>query len=241
MVGLVDHFILTGDLNQDGLDEAVALLWESSCGSGTRLFLAVMARTDDAITNIGTALIGDRVQIRSGMLEDSKITLDLVRPGPDDAACCATEKAVVTWALGDGGLTRIGDETTGTLSLTDLGGREWVLLELGGEQLLPAEVEISIVFQDERVSGTSGCNNYFAGVVEPDPSELEFNGMGATRMACPEPLMDLERRYLKVLAGARGYSFLAGYLAINCETDGGFAVLLFSPRKLFGRVAADVD
>ena len=33
-VGLVDHFILTGDLDGDGLDEAVTFLWESSGGSG---------------------------------------------------------------------------------------------------------------------------------------------------------------------------------------------------------------
>ena len=43
-VGLVEHFILPGDLNGDGLDEAVTLLWESSGGSGNRLYLAVVAR-----------------------------------------------------------------------------------------------------------------------------------------------------------------------------------------------------
>jgi len=230
-VGLVDHFILTGDLNQDGLDEAVALLWESSGGSGNRLFLAAMGRRNNDIENFGTTLIGDRVQIRSGTVDDGRVTLDIVRAGPEDAACCPTEKARVAWALSEDGLSRVADETIGTLSLADLGGHGWVLTELGREQRLPEDVEISLLFQDDRVSGSSGCNNYFAGVLAPNPGELAFNGMGATRMACPEPRMDLERRYLSALAGASGYRFHAGRLVLTCDTDEGQQALVFTPKN----------
>jgi heat shock protein HslJ len=228
--GLIDHFILTDDLDEDGLDEAVALLWESSGGSGTRLYLAVMGRRDETVENIGTFLVGDRVQIRSGAIEDGRITLDIVRAGPEDAACCPTEKAKVTWAMGEDGLSQIADETTGTISLADLSGRTWVLLELGRDQPLLEDVEITMLFQDDRVSGSSGCNNYFAGVMAPNPGELEFNGMGATRMACPEPVMDLERRYLSALAGATGYTFLAGRLVLSCDTDDGSVALIYERR-----------
>ena len=230
-VGLIDHFILTGDLDGDALDEAVTLLWESSGGSGNRLYLAAVARNDEAITNLGTAMIGDRVQIRSGTIEESTITLDIVRAGPEDAACCPTEKALVTWTLGEDGLNRVEDEITGTVSLADLGGHEWVLLELGRDQPLPDDVEISMVFRDDRVSGSSGCNDYFAGVEAPGPGEIEFNGMGATRMACPEPAMDLERRYLSSLAGASGYRFLAGRLVLTCDTDEGPQALVFTAKN----------
>jgi heat shock protein HslJ len=229
-VGLVDHFNLTGDLDGDGLDEAVTLLWESSGGSGNRLHLAAVAGKDDLITNLGTDLIGDRVQIRSGAIEDGLITLDIVRAGPGDAACCPTQKALVTWALSGDGLSRIADETTGTLSLADLAGHEWVLIELGREQPLPEDVEISMVFQDDRVSGSSGCNTYFAGIMAPHPGELAFNGMGATRIACPEPVMDLERRYLSALADASRYRFLAGRLVLSCDTGDGLVALIFTPR-----------
>jgi heat shock protein HslJ len=229
-VGLVDHFILTGDLDEDGLDEAVTLLWESSGGSGNRLFLAAVARGDDVISNLGTAPIGDRVRIRSGAIDDGRITLDIVRAGPKDAVCCPTEKALVTWALSSDGLSQIADETTGTLSLADLGGHEWVLIELGRGRPLPDDVEISLIFQDDRVSGSSGCNNYFAGVMAPNPGELGFNGMGATRMACPEPVMDVERRYLSALADATGYSFLAGRLVLSCETEEGSVALTYTRR-----------
>ena len=230
-VGLVDHFILTGDLNQDGLDEAVALLWENSGGSGNRLFLAAVSSGEDIVTNLGTALIGDRVQIRSGTIDDGRITLDIVRAGPEDAACCPTEKALVSWALSEDGLNQVADETTGTLSLADLGGHGWVLIELGHGQHLPEDIEISLLFQDDRVSGNSGCNSYFAGVLAPKAGELAFNGMGATRMACPEPRMDLERRYLSALAGATGYRFLAGRLVLTCDTDEGPQALVFTAKK----------
>ena len=230
-VGLVDHFVLTGDLDGDGLDEAVTLLWESSGGSGNRLFLAAVASGDDVIANLGTALIGDRVQIRSGAINEGGITLDIVRAGPEDAACCPTEKALVTWVLSEDGLSKIADETIGTLSLADLGGYGWVLIELGREQPLPDDLEISMVFQDDRVSGNAGCNSYFAGVVGSEPGRLDFNGMGATRMACPEPVMDLERRYLSALAGATGYTFMAGRLVLSCDTDEGPISLIYAPRS----------
>jgi heat shock protein HslJ len=229
-VGLVDHFVLTGDLDVDGVDEAAVLLWESAGGSGTRLYLAVVGTGDDVIANLGTALIGDRVQVRSGVIDAGRVTLDIIRAGPGDPACCPTEKALVTWALSEVGLTQIADEAAGTLSLADLGGHEWFLLELGPGQSLPGNVEISLLFMDDRVSGSSGCNNYFAGVAAPNPGELRFNGMGATRMACPETVMDLERRYLRILAGASSYHFLPGRLVLRCDTAEGPQALVFAPQ-----------
>jgi heat shock protein HslJ len=229
-VGLVDHFILVGDLNDDGVDEAATILWENSGGSGTRLLLAVMGTRNKVMTNLATTLIGDRVQVHSGAIEDGLITLNIIRAGPENAACCPTEKALVTWALNEGGIARVGEEMTGTFSLADLEGPEWVLVELGWQQPAPEEPAISLNFQQDKVSGNAGCNSYFAGVIATTPGELGFNGMGATRMACPEPVMDVERRYLKTLSGASRYSFLGGRLVLSCDTDEGPQSLVFAPR-----------
>jgi heat shock protein HslJ len=229
-VGLLDHFILTGDLDNDGTDEVAVLLWESSGGSGTRLHLAAMGERDGVITNLATTLIGDRVQVRSGGVEDGLITLDVLRAGPEDAACCPTEKALVSWSLTGGGLDLVGEERTGTLSLADLEGREWVLVGFGWDEPVSDDAGITLVFEEGRVSGHAGCNSYFAGTVASDPGALGFNGMGATRMACPETVMSLERRYLKTLAGASRYSFIAGRLVLSCDTDEGTQNLVFTPR-----------
>jgi len=230
-VGLVTHFLLRGDLDGDGREEAAVLLWESSGGSGTRLYLAVAGRHDEDIENLATAFIGDRVQIRSGRVAGGSVILDLIQAGPGDAACCPTEKATSTWALGTEGLALVSTQITGTLSVADLEGPEWVLAELGWDQAVADGAEITLGFQDDRVTGKGGCNRYFGSVNAAAPGELRFSGMGATRMACPEPAMETEQRYLSALAGASRYSFLAGRLVLSCDTEEGPVALIFTPRE----------
>ena len=104
------------------------------------------------------------------------------------------------------------------------------VVEIGG-QPVPYVASITLAFDDERVSGQSACNAYFAGVTTTGAGELAFSGMGATRRACPDPQMELERRYLTTLAGATRYSFLVGRLALSCTTDDGLTVLLFKPQQ----------
>ena len=229
--GLVDHFALVGDLDSDGREETTVLLWESSGGSGTRLYLAVMGRGRGNIGNLGTALVGDRVQVRSGRIADGRIELDVVQAGPNDAMCCPSQLATRGWTLDAGDLVEGEVTITGILSLDALGGPEWVLSELGWGESLPDTAEITISFHDDKVTGAGGCNRYFAAVTGDTPGELVFSGMGATRMACPEPTMDLERVYLRALAGASRYSFLGGRLVLGCDTDDGPVALIFTPRK----------
>jgi len=231
-IGLVDHFALTGDLDGDDREETAVLLRESSGGSGTRLYLAVMGRRHRNIVNLGTALVGDRVQVRSGGIRDGRIELDVVQAGPEDAMCCPSQLATRRWALGEGGLVEGEVTITGTLSLESLWGPEWVLSELGWGEPAPDIAEIMISFHDDKVTGTGGCNRYFAAVTGGVPGELSFSGMGATRMACPEPAMDLERRYLNVLASASSYNFLGGRLVLGCDTDDGPAALIFTRREI---------
>ncbi len=236
--GLVEDFVLAGDLNGDGRDEAVVLLWESSGGSGTRSYLAVMARDDGAVVNQATVLIGDRVQIKTGFITDGLITLELIQAGLGDAACCPTQKALSGWQLKDGTLVRIAHEITGVLSLDDLRGPEWVLAAIGWNDPVSADPQIRIHFDGDRVDGTGGCNSYFGTVTSETPGQLAFSAMGTTMMACPEPAMELERRYLRTLAGGSSYSFVAGRLVIGCETDDGPVSLIFE-QELPTESAAD--
>jgi len=230
--GLVDDFFLTADFDDDGREETTVLLWESLGGSGTRLYLAVAGRRHRNIVNLGTVLVGDRVQVRGGRIADGRIELDVVQVGPEDAMCCPSQLATRRWALGEGDLVEGEATITGALSLESLRGPEWVLSELDWGEPVPDAAEIMISFHDDKVTGTGGCNRYFAAVTGREPGELVFSGMGATRMACPEPTMNLERRYLNTLAGASSYSFLGGRLVLGCDTDDGPVALIFTPRKV---------
>ncbi len=230
VVGLVQDFILTGDLDNDGADEAVVILWESSGGSGTNSYVAVAGRRGDEPVNIGTALIGDRVQLREARIVDGRVELDVVQQGPDDAACCPTEMLTRVWVLEDEGLSESGASHKGTLSLQDLQGQEWVLLSTGRDEPVPDSLDVTLTFTAEGIAGRSGCNRYFGPAEAGEqPGEVSFEALAGTRMACPQPAMDFETRYLRLLAGVTRYGFLNGRLALTTQQDGNVSVLLFSP------------
>lgn len=230
-VELMKDFLMTGDVDGDGNLEVVVFLSESSGGSGTNSYLAVLGRREDEIVNLGTALVGDRVQVRAVRLERAGIELDLVQAGPEDPACCPSQKATRAWALGDSGLNETSTELTGTLSLADLVGPEWILTHLSWDEKAPAGTKVSLVFEAQRVSGTGGCNRYFAQVASRVPGELSVGPIGSTRRACPDEVMDLERRYFKALARAFRYGFLAGRLVLTAQGDRGLIALMFAPES----------
>ena len=231
-VGLVDHFALIGDVDSDGREETAVLLWESSGGSGTCLYLAVMGRSQDDLEDLGTALVGDRVQVRSARIINGRIELDVVQAGPGDAMCCPSQLATRGWTLGAGNLVEGEATVTGILSLDSLEGPEWVLSELGWGESVSDAPEVTISFHGNKVTGSGGCNRYFAAVAGDTPGALVFSGMGTTRMACPEPAMDLERHYLKNLSRASSYSFLGGRLVLGCDTADGPVALIYERRDL---------
>ena len=103
---------------------------------------------------------------------------------------------------------------------------------MDADEPLPAQPEITLIFDGDRISGNSACNRYFAGVKESGeaPGDLRVSEIGGTRMACPEEVMTLENRYLEALGSATRYSFVAGKLALTWHKDGVTSTLLFVPR-----------
>lgn len=84
----------------------------------------------------------------------------------------------------------------------DLIGSRWSLhafVTTEKHQPVPEEVEITLVFDAARVGGNGGCNRYGASY-EVKGTELSFGAVMATRMACPGPGMQLEKRFFAVLA-----------------------------------------
>ena len=228
--GLVEDFTLAGDLNDNGSEEAVVLLWQNSGGSSTFSYLAVVGRSDGGVKNLGTAEIGDRVRLRRGRIENDSIILDVLQQGEGDAACCPTQLASRTWSMVDGRLTEGEMEITGTLSLDTLAGTEWVLTHLTRNDPLSEGAEVTLVFGEGQISGKSACNRYSADVEQGEaPADLKIGMAMGTRMACPGELMDVEHKYLDALAHVTGFSFLAGKLALTWEKDGNWSTMLFTP------------
>jgi heat shock protein HslJ len=232
-VGLLENIQFSGDLNGDGQDETIAILWQNSGGTGTNTYLAVMSHGDGSLDNIATALVGDRVKLRGGAIVSGEVLLDVLQAGENDAMCCPTQLATRIWSL-QGNQLKEGDiKMTETLSLDVLNGTDWVLTHTDRETPIAEGIEITLAFSDERVSGKSACNRYSAGIEEGDNAgDIHIGQSMGTMMACPEELMKAERDYLENLSQVSNFSFFSGSLALNGETkDGNFYTMLFKPAQ----------
>jgi len=81
---------------------------------------------------------------------------------------------------------------------------EWRLLLQDGEAV-PDGVRVTAHFEDGRVSGSAGCNNYFAEYARSDSGGLRVGPPASTRKLCRGPADAVERAYLQALPGVHRY------------------------------------
>ncbi len=226
-VELLTDLYVTGDIDGDGHEDAWVLLNESSGGTAQFLYLAAVTTTGSELRNLGTVGIGDRIDVMALQAFDGRARLDYVAAGPDEPACCPTLMISAAYGLKNGQVIELSREERGTLSLDGLMGMPWRLTRFAWEEPVPEGLSITAAFEDDRISGSAGCNDYFAAVEAPTPYRLTIGPAGATRMACPPPQMEAEDRYLKALQGATQFSFVVGKLAISYEVNGDHGSLIF--------------
>ena len=102
------------------------------------------------------------------------------------------------------------DKTTSNPTLNNVGpDTVWVLKSIKNKLMAFNEFErlVTISFNPEagQVSGCAGCNRYSAAYREPKSGKLEFDPIIATKMACPQPMMETERMYISALNKINGY------------------------------------
>jgi heat shock protein HslJ len=111
LVVMLTNYAAFGDLDGDGQDEAVVILVTNPGGSGTFYNLAVVRKQGEALSNLATTLLGDRVQIKSIRIENGEAMVDMLTHGPDDGMCCPTQYTVNRYVLQNGELILINSET----------------------------------------------------------------------------------------------------------------------------------
>ncbi len=85
-----------------------------------------------------------------------------------------------------------------------LAGSEWRPVALG-ELTLPEDVDVFVQFRGEgELGGFGGCNRFF-GTWQVDGDAITIGPLGATRMACPPPLMEHEAALFAALEAASGF------------------------------------
>lgn len=231
-VHLITELMPVGDLTGDRVDEVLALVEESSGGTGHFLHIVPFSLIDGQMTQLGHALVGDRVKIRSVAIEGGRIVMCTVQAGPEDGACCPTEKMRRVWALQDGRLNEMETEVEGTMSLSDFSGSKWVLTAFDPQSPAPStpEVTLQLDLEGHRISGSSGCNNYFGKVESLGARELVIGPLAGTKKMCPPEMMDVETSFLKSLSSANSYTWFLGQMAISYSDGDDYGLLLFKEK-----------
>ena len=88
-VRLLDQYAI-GDLNGEGADDAAVVLVSDMGGSGTFIVLAAVINDGGLPKHVGSAALGDRVQIKSVSISQREIVVEVIKHGPKDPLCCPT-------------------------------------------------------------------------------------------------------------------------------------------------------
>jgi len=110
---------------------------------------------------------------------------------------------------------------------TDLLGTAWLAEDIGGRGVLDRARSTMEFVKPQQVGGLAGCNRYF-GPVSLNGSTISFGNLAATRMMCPDSLMDQEQRFLEALSKAKRLEFAHQGQILLLYADGPEPVLRFS-------------
>lgn len=94
--------------------------------------------------------------------------------------------------------------------------------EPGNLKTVVPETEITAIFVNGRLTGSGGCNTYFASYTI-NGSKLTLSDIGATKRACQPPIGEQENAYFQLLRGAESFQIEDGKLTI----DSGNNVLIY--------------
>jgi len=232
-IRLIDHLIATGDLNGDGVEDAVALLVDYSTGSGDFVYLAPVLNAGNEPTPLDALMIGDRTPVKSLTIDGGQVILEFIAPGPGDPACCPSWNLRKVFSLENGRLVEQSSEELSKVSLDDLSGTSWRLVDLNLDQepVLP-ETEITLRFDDHEISGSAGCNDYNTTVSGDDlPQTFMVSQIATTAKVCSEPISNQETNYLSRLAKVVAWRYDFSYLALTYKLgEGDLRQLLFAPQ-----------
>jgi heat shock protein HslJ len=96
---------------------------------------------------------------------------------------------------------------------TPITGTDW-RPESIGDQMVASDARLQLRFEvDGKLNGNGGCNSFF-GSYTLGESSIDIGPIGATRMACPQPRMDLEAKFFLALENAEKIESRANRLVL---------------------------
>ncbi|HEU4509446.1 MAG TPA: META domain-containing protein [Pyrinomonadaceae bacterium] len=123
------------------------------------------------------------------------------------------------------------DEAPQARNLDSIAGIDWVLRAWKTDEPAPASPEVTLKFENGKFVGRSGCNRYSSPVTEgPASGSIKVGPTISTRMACAEPAMAVENRFLKQLEAVTKFELSSDQLALTYELEGAVEVMLFEKK-----------
>ena len=93
-----------------GTPSAAAILFVQPSGSGGLYYLAFVQEQDGQPVHVASSLLGKRPLIKSIVIEDNQVAVDMFTEAPDNPSCCANIHKLTVFELQDGQLIQVSDE-----------------------------------------------------------------------------------------------------------------------------------
>lgn len=124
------HLVRSGDLDGDGTAETAAVIVTSAGESAAVAHLVLLDRKDQAVENVATRQLGDRVRVSELEIRDGVLRMTTIEHAPDDPACCPSQRLDRRFVMTGGTLELTGEATAealdrkmGLVSWDDAGAR----------------------------------------------------------------------------------------------------------------------
>ena len=133
-------------------------------------------------------------------------------------------------------------KVTTSIPVATLENTTWVLQSYGQPGNLKSvlkDTEVTALFDSAkgRVVGSAGVNTYFGGYKLDDNKLIIPEPIGSTKMAGPQPLMDQETEFFKLLQTAESHQIEDSQLRINS----GQQVLIFAKKIIISTPVATLE
>lgn len=111
-------------------------------------------------------------------------------------------------------------ETAGQLRLAG----EYTVTQITGTPLVTKGLALTFTAINKTVSGNSGCNS-FSGNYSIDTLAINVGQIIATESYCDEPVMIVERAFIKALAATGSFNIEDGMLTLYAKEDRSIVLL----------------
>ena len=225
----VQNTPLFADLNEDGIDDALMILTQSTGGSGTFYYVAAAIATPTGYEGTAGHFLGDRIRPQGIEVLGSKVRIHFLSRSPgqsfaDDPALPQRLDVIYvaeTQQLAEVAIDFEGEADPGRMTL-QMHPWTWVRTVFNNDTAkVPKKAgDFTLSFtQDGQVVGTTDCNR-FHGTATVLDHKIEFGeNMAMTRKFCAG---SQEMEFIEMLLNANSFFFTSrGQLIIELKYDSG--------------------